>query len=147
LGGEYGLDPKNNSDAIADMDCDGYTNVEEYINVTDPSLKDTQTGPGNNAVGPGKYDDGYEGWTYNNFIATTTSGPYLGTMHYSTTVGSSAEFTFNGSQITLTTINEYSTTRVWQVTWTSGDLGPGPHTVKLVHASGRTVDIDAIQIV
>ncbi|MGE5774654.1 MAG: hypothetical protein ACM33V_00445, partial [Chloroflexota bacterium] len=113
-----------------------------------------------------KYDDVNAGWTYNGFTATTTTGPYLGTMHYSKVVGSYAQFSITGRQITLTyskysnrgklevyidgapapvaTIDQYSSTRVWQSEWTSGDLGAGPHTVRLVHASGAQVDVDAL---
>jgi hypothetical protein len=77
---------------------------------------------------------------------------------------------FDGTQITLTyskysnrgnlavyiddnptpiaTINQYGATRVWLAEWTSGDLGAGPHTLKLVHAgpSGTVVDVDAIEV-
>ncbi|HMB24756.1 MAG TPA: multicopper oxidase domain-containing protein, partial [Anaerolineales bacterium] len=114
----------------------------------------------------GKYDDVNAAWAYNNFIATTSTGPYAGTFHYSNTVGSQAEFVFNGSQLVVTyskysnrgnldvyidnvlvgTINQYNATRVWQATWTSGNLGLGQHTLKLVHASGSTVDIDALDV-
>ncbi|MBN2117342.1 MAG: M4 family metallopeptidase, partial [Anaerolineales bacterium] len=119
-------------------------------------------------VGSGKHDDTHASWTYSGFTATTTTGPYLGTFHYSTAVGNYAEFPFTGSQITVTyskysnrgelevyidsnptpvaTINQYSATRIWQASWTSGDLEMGPHTVRLVHASGAVVDIDAIEI-
>jgi hypothetical protein len=34
----------------------------------------------------------------------------------------------------------------WQQQWTSNPLSPGIHTVRLVHASGPIVDIDAIEI-
>ncbi|MBN2115730.1 MAG: hypothetical protein JW730_04125 [Anaerolineales bacterium] len=115
-----------------------------------------------------KYDDADGGWTYSGFTATTSTGPYLDTFRYSTAVGSTAEFDFTGSRITIiysensnrgdlevyidgnptpvATINQYNATRVWQASWTSGDLGPGPHTVRLVHAAGATVDIDAIEV-
>jgi hypothetical protein len=33
---QYGLDPNSAADAVADADGDGYTNVEEFINATDP---------------------------------------------------------------------------------------------------------------
>ncbi len=33
---QFGLDPKNPSDAMADLDGDGYANIEEYVNNTDP---------------------------------------------------------------------------------------------------------------
>jgi len=33
----YGLDPQDSADSSGDMDGDGYTNVEEYLNGTDPA--------------------------------------------------------------------------------------------------------------
>ncbi len=36
---QHGLDPKSSDDAIFDRNGDGYTNIEEYINGTDPSTK------------------------------------------------------------------------------------------------------------
>src|SRR5512138_367856 len=119
-------------------------------------------------VGLGKYDDWHAGWTYSGFTATTTTGPYKGTMYVSKAVGGTAKLTFTGSQIQLwyseynnrgklkvyldddptpiATIDQYNATRVWQASWTSGDLGAGKHTLKLVHASGGQVDIDAVEV-
>jgi hypothetical protein len=34
---KYGLDPNDPSDALLDKDGDGYTNIEEYLNGTDPT--------------------------------------------------------------------------------------------------------------
>jgi len=34
---KYGLDPNDPSDAAKDKDGDGYTNLEEYLNGTDPT--------------------------------------------------------------------------------------------------------------
>jgi pectate lyase len=34
----FKLDPKNASDGPADADRDGYTNLEEYLNATDPTV-------------------------------------------------------------------------------------------------------------
>ena len=34
---KYGLNPKDGSDASQDLDKDGYTNIEEFINGTDPT--------------------------------------------------------------------------------------------------------------
>ena len=36
----YGLNPYSNSDQNGDLDSDGYTNVEEYLNKTDPGKGD-----------------------------------------------------------------------------------------------------------
>ena len=119
--------------------------------------------------GIGIYDDMDSGWTYTNFSsASSLNGPYAGTLHFSSLVGATAEFTFEGSQIILTysrysnrgnlevyvddvlvdTINQYNAMRIWLVEWTSGDLGAGTHTVRFVHVgpSGSAVDIDAIEI-
>ncbi|MFP4250670.1 MAG: SUMF1/EgtB/PvdO family nonheme iron enzyme, partial [Armatimonadota bacterium] len=38
---EHGLDPNDASDGPGDLDGDGYTNVEEFLNGTDPSVTDT----------------------------------------------------------------------------------------------------------
>jgi hypothetical protein len=35
----YGLDPNDPRDASADLNADGYTNIEEFINKTDPAAK------------------------------------------------------------------------------------------------------------
>jgi hypothetical protein len=35
----YGFDPNNESDNILDADGDGYTNVEEFLNGTNPLVK------------------------------------------------------------------------------------------------------------
>jgi len=115
----------------------------------------------------GKYDDTHAGWVYSAGYPTfMDSNLYGGSAHYSDGIGKSAEFKFNGSQFVLSytgfsnrgtmdvyvddikvdTIDQYSATRVWQATWTSGNLGAGQHTVKLVHADGLFVDIDAIEV-
>jgi len=46
--GRYGLDPKDASDNAKDKDGDGYTNVEEYLNGTDPTAFVDYTKPENN---------------------------------------------------------------------------------------------------
>ena len=44
----FGLDPKDASDGPQDTDRDGYTNVEECLNETDPKLFVDYTRPANN---------------------------------------------------------------------------------------------------
>lgn len=39
---KYGLDPNDPRDASADLNADGYTNIEEFINATDPAAKATR---------------------------------------------------------------------------------------------------------
>jgi hypothetical protein len=45
---KYGLNPNDASDAVKDMNGDGYTNVEKYINGMDPAEKIDWTKPENN---------------------------------------------------------------------------------------------------
>ena len=45
---KYGLDPKDPSDANGDLNGSGYTNIEEYLNGTDPTVFVDYTKPENN---------------------------------------------------------------------------------------------------
>jgi hypothetical protein len=45
---KYGLNPNDPSDAIKDLNGDGYTNIEKYINGIDPTKKVDWTKPENN---------------------------------------------------------------------------------------------------
>jgi hypothetical protein len=45
---KYGLDPNDPSDAAKDLDGDGYTNLEEYLNGTDPTKFIDYAKPENN---------------------------------------------------------------------------------------------------
>jgi hypothetical protein len=45
---KYGLDPNDPSDAAKDLDGDGYTNLEEYLNGTDPTKAIDYSKPENN---------------------------------------------------------------------------------------------------
>lgn len=45
---KYGLNPKNASDAVGDMNGDGYTNIEKFIFNIDPLKKVDWTDPKNN---------------------------------------------------------------------------------------------------
>ena len=115
----------------------------------------------------GTYDDANLAWTYTGSWGTYSgAGPYADTLHYSTTVGDSAEVSFTGEQFALTytalvdrgmvdvyidnvkvaSLNE-SGPGSWQQTWTSDPLASGTHTVRFVNAGGAIVDIDAIKII
>ena len=45
---KYGLNPNDPSDAAKDMNGDGYTNIEKYINGIDPKKKVDWKNPNNN---------------------------------------------------------------------------------------------------
>jgi hypothetical protein len=44
----FGLDPRSAADAAMDTDKDGYTDIEEYLNGTDPTQFVDYTLPKNN---------------------------------------------------------------------------------------------------
>ena len=117
-----------------------------------------------------KYDDANPGLQYSGTwtaLGGLPSDYYDNTLHFSTAVGSYAEVTFEGTQVILSytgytnrgvmdiyidgnkvdSLNQYNSTRVYQKTWTSGTLANEPHTLKLIHASGSFVDVDAIEVV
>ncbi len=116
----------------------------------------------------GLQDDASSSWTYSGtWTAYTGSGPANNTLHYTSNAGNYAELTFNGVGFTLTyvkstdrglidvyvdgikvdTINAYSTSTLWQQTWTSQTYPAGNHTVRFAHAGGGTyIDVDTIQI-
>ncbi|MBN2385664.1 MAG: trypsin-like serine protease [Anaerolineales bacterium] len=117
---------------------------------------------------PGTYDDPNAWITYTGTWSTYAgSGPYNNTLHYSTATGSQAAFPIEGESFALTftanpsrgtaeiyvddvlyhTLNQYASTTVWKQTWTSGLLpGPTPHAIRIVHATGSTIDVDAVQV-
>jgi hypothetical protein len=45
---QYGLNPNDPSDGVKDMNGDGYTNVEKYLNGIDPTKKVDWRKPENN---------------------------------------------------------------------------------------------------
>ncbi|MFL7869148.1 MAG: hypothetical protein AB8I58_09990, partial [Anaerolineales bacterium] len=115
----------------------------------------------------GTYDDTLGVWDYsNNWTAYAGSGPYNNTLHYSTILNEAASLEFSGTQFVLTYtgntnrgqvavyvdsnyvgfIDQYSPGLAWQKTWTSPTFSNSVHTLQLVHATGASVDIDAIRI-
>ncbi len=92
---------------------------------------------------------------------------YSGDNHYSTSTGNYANFKFAGGTFKIRytgasnrgsmnvyvdntlvdTINQYSSSTDYQTVWTSTEFPAGEHAVRLEHASGSVVDIDAIEIV
>jgi hypothetical protein len=117
---------------------------------------------------PGIADDSDALWSYSgDWNSYNGAGPYLDTVHYSGTIGDSAQIAISGGQqikltyimgsnrgvtdvfiddVKVASIDAYSTAFGWQVTWTSGVLTNGLHTVRFVHASGAYTDIDAIEL-
>ncbi len=116
--------------------------------------------------GLGTYDDKDSRIKYYGFVYSKVKGNYANTSHYSTKVGNSAAFTFTGSGVTIrhrtektfgkldiwidgkyvTTINQYSAKAYKQKNTVISGLSYGTHTLRIVHASGKVVDLDALII-
>jgi hypothetical protein len=117
-------------------------------------------------LGPGVYDDKHTGWTYGGAWTSYSSlSAFSKSYRYSAKLGNSATFFFVGSKFTLTyetyktfgymdifvdnikiiTLNQLSTAMLWQQKYTSPIFPEGAHMVRLVHANGTRVNVDAIQ--
>ena len=119
-----------------------------------------------NILTAGKYDEASEALIFTtNWYTYTGAGPYSREPALLDQSGEAAQFSFTGEQFALTytqmsdrgmvdvyidgvkaTSIDESGPGAWQQTWTSDPLGAGTHTVRLVHASGFIVDLDAIQV-
>jgi len=115
----------------------------------------------------GTYDDTNAAWFYtSNWWTYNGGGPFSGSLHYSVTPREFAQFSFTGEQFSFsyTRLSDRGVVDVyidglkaasvdesgadqWQYVWVSGLLPSGTHTVRLVHASGSVVDIDAVRII
>jgi len=119
------------------------------------------------APGAGVYDDTHANWSYSGWTQYNGSKPYGATVHFISTFGGTASFTFDGTQFVLTytqapnrgNIDVYvDGTRIatvnatgplqWQKVYISPVFSSGVHWVQFKHAGGggAYVDVDAIQI-
>jgi hypothetical protein len=115
------------------------------------------------------YDDTHAAWEYTgNWLTYNGSGPYADTLHYTDTANSTATFVFQGparfvlyySKMSnrgsfevwvdgtlLTTIDAYSSSALWQQTYTSPMYSDGDsHIVVIKKVGSGRGDVDAIQI-
>ena len=122
----------------------------------------------NDEVDAGTYDDNDPNIIYTgDWITATENGMYNNTYHLSSSTGSTASFTFNGTGVKLIyymrpgygvmyiSIDGIHVAKLHMSTghlqlqqqWSSNTLTPGMHTLTLTQAHGRYVDVDAIIVV
>jgi hypothetical protein len=109
-------------------------------------------------LAPGTYDDGDPAFLYtgNWLTMNSTSGPYQDTLHYTYSIGDTAQVAFTGRQIQLsyfagpdagivdiyidgvkvTSLDQHSDNWTWQQIWTSELLAEGAHSLRIVYATG-----------
>ena len=113
----------------------------------------------------GKYDDTHANIAYDRFWAARensgTKFAYKGTLHISTSIGNEIFFRFTGSKIYLgyqrarnfgtvtVMIDDQSYSFHEQALgniWRSPQLSPGTHSVRLIHKSGQSINLDYIEV-
>ena len=113
----------------------------------------------------GKYDDtdprvDYDRhWTFR--MNSGTAHAYKGTLHISASIGNEASFHFTGQRFNLGyqrgrnfgivtvlidgqpySFHEQAFDRIWR----SPELSPGTHSVRLIHESGESINLDYIEV-
>ncbi len=113
------------------------------------------------------YNDIDRAWTYEgHWSKNKVRRAFGGQFHTSNAIGNSAAISINGSQFTLIystapnygqldvlvdnikiqTIDQNKSRTSYQQTWSSPELALGTHALKFVHATGKTVNIDALKV-
>ena len=117
----------------------------------------------------GTYDDTNGNIVYVGWVARNNPNCYLKTEHISTSIGSTASFTFNGKQFSLyyrkaqgagiinvmidgdaansINIDQSAGKDVYQRVWTSSLLSHGDHDIVISHTAGNFVNFDAVKVV
>ena len=115
---------------------------------------------------PGKYDDTHPKIVYDRHWAfkmnSGTAFAYKGTLHISESIGNELSFRFTGQRFylgyqrgrsfgTVTVMIDgepYSFhEQAFGNIWRSPELAPGTHTVRLIHESGQSINLDSIEVV
>ena len=115
---------------------------------------------------PGKYDDTHPKIAYDRHWAfkmnSGTAFAYKGTLHISESIGNELSFRFTGQRFylgyqrgrsfgTVTVMIDgepYSFhEQAFGNIWRSPELAPGTHSVRLIHESGQSINLDYIEVV
>jgi hypothetical protein len=113
----------------------------------------------------GKYDDMNPDIAYDRYWTVLKTGgtknAYQGAIHFSAAIGNEASFRFTGKRFilgyqrgrnfgTVTVIIDdqpYSFhEEAFDLLWTSPQLSPGDHFVRIIHESGESINLDYIEI-
>lgn len=130
-----------------------------------PTPSATPTPDPSQLLPAGKYDDMNPKIVYDRFWTVLKNGgtknAYRGTIHFSADIGNEASFRFTGKGFllgyqrgrnfgTVTVIIDgqpYSFhEEAFDLVWSSPQLSPGNHFVRIIHDSGESINLDYIEI-
>ena len=133
--------------------------------ITDSQPAPSATRTPDQALPAGKYDDTDPNIAYDRYWAfkmdAGTASAYKGTLHVSASIGNEASFSFTGQQIYLgyRRGRNYGTVTVmidgqpygfhqqaFGNIWRSPQLSPGTHSVRIIHESGESINLDYIEV-
>ena len=133
------------------------------VPASQPGLVATSTA--DRALPLGKHDNTHPNIAYDRHWAfkmnSGTENAYKGTLHVSSGIGSEASFYFTGQRLyvgyqrgrnfgTVTVLIDNQPYRFHQQAfdrvWRSPELSPGLHSVRIIHESGETINLDYIEV-
>jgi hypothetical protein len=113
----------------------------------------------------GKYDDMDPNIAYDRYWTVLknlgTKNAYQGAIHFSPAIGNEASFRFTGARFRLgyqrgknfgivtVIIDDQSYSfheEAFDLLWSSPQLSPGDHFVRIIHASGESINLDYIEV-
>jgi hypothetical protein len=135
------------------------------ITESPPAPSETPTPNQVEPLPAGKYDDTHPNIAYDRYWAfkmnSGTAHAYKGTLHISASIGNELSFRFTGQQVYLgyqrgrsfgivTVIIDDQTysfhEQAFGNIWRSPELSPGTHSVRLIHESGESINLDYIEV-
>ena len=130
-----------------------------------PTPSATPTSDQFRSLRAGKYDDMDPNIAYDRYWTVLknlgTANAYKGALHVSTDIGNEASFRFTGARLRLgyqrgknfgtvtVSIDDQSYSfheQAFDLSWLSPELPPGDHFVRIIHASGESINLDYIEI-
>lgn len=151
--------------AFPGLPTETLTSVSTLITDSLPTPSATPTPDDVQPFAAGKYDDMDPNIAYDRYWTVLknpgTANAYKGTLHASAGIGTEASFHFTGERLnlgyqrgrnfgTVTIIIDdqpYSFhEQAFDLFWRSPQLSPGTHSVRIIHESGETINLDYIEI-
>jgi hypothetical protein len=152
-------------DAYPEQPAETLPSTSIVITETRPAPSATPTPEQVQPFPAGKYDDMDPNIAYDRYWTVLknpgTANAYKGTLHFSSSIGNEASFRFTGQQfyigyqrgrnfgIVTVMIDDQPYSfheQAFDLIWRSPQLSPGTHSVRIIHESGESINLDYIEI-